>query len=320
MKIKLILLFLLFANVADCFAQSKVEKIYHLLETCDYNVVGEQMIEGYLKIYEDEFEGNEAVQDVLKSWAATGTVAMLDSLTVIYDSLFTEEDIDDMLAFYETKVGKKIIELTPKLTELSIQAGHNWAEASKPLLEEELKPIIEAEIEKYSYESLYNPDEEFKKLNPYTFSIPKKSESGFKSEKFPYTIHYNPKIWKELDCNQINAQADACFYIEGKDTFSMIIAEDAEGDLPHLKAAALVNAYSVAKEVAVKNVGMLEVNGHELLKMEIDANINDYELSYYNYYLSTDWGMIQMISFAGKEAFKKQFDNIVDINNGIVVD
>ncbi len=320
MKLKFIVLLMLLGNINYAFSQTKAEKIHKLLEACDYNAIGEQMVESYGKIYEKQLNGNQDALEAIKDWSKEGTEAMFDSLVLIYDRLFTKQDIDDMLDFYDTEVGKKIIELTPTIMDLTTQAGHNWAEANAPLLEEKLQPIIEAEKNKYSFESLYNPDEEFKKLNPYTFSTPQKAKSGFKSEQFPYTIHYDEKIWTELDCNKINGMADACFYIEGEDTFSMIIAENEEGDLPYLKAAALVNVYKVASDVVVKEVGMLEVNGQELLKMEMDASINDYELSYYNYYLSTDWGMIQVISFGGKEGFKKQFDNIVDMNNGIVVD
>ncbi|MGB0930245.1 MAG: pentapeptide repeat-containing protein [Chitinophagales bacterium] len=55
----------------------------------------------------------------------------------------------------------------------------------------------------------------------------------------------------------------------------MIIAENEEGDLPHLKAAALVNAYSVASDVVVKEVGLLEVNFAECVFEHCDFSMTN---------------------------------------------
>jgi hypothetical protein len=41
--------------------------------------------------------------------------AMSNDFPEIYDKYFEEKDIDDLITFYESPVGKKLIELTPEI-------------------------------------------------------------------------------------------------------------------------------------------------------------------------------------------------------------
>jgi len=50
----------------------------------------------------------------------------LERLVPIYDSLFTASDIDGLLAFYETPVGKRYLAAQPHLTEAVLELGRRW--------------------------------------------------------------------------------------------------------------------------------------------------------------------------------------------------
>jgi hypothetical protein len=44
----------------------------------------------------------------------------------IYDKYYTETDIDQLIEFYKSPVGKKMIEVQPQLTQESMLAGQTW--------------------------------------------------------------------------------------------------------------------------------------------------------------------------------------------------
>ncbi|MDN3593633.1 DUF2059 domain-containing protein [Zunongwangia endophytica] len=47
-------------------------------------------------------------------------------LAEIYREEFTEAEIDEILAFYDTPVGKKMVETTPKVMEKAMTVGQQW--------------------------------------------------------------------------------------------------------------------------------------------------------------------------------------------------
>jgi uncharacterized protein len=53
---------------------------------------------------------------------------LVSMIVPIYDKHFTEEDIKAMIAFYESPVGKKMIEKLPLIMQESMVAGQQWAE------------------------------------------------------------------------------------------------------------------------------------------------------------------------------------------------
>ena len=58
--------------------------------------------------------------------ADTGT--LVDLIVPIYDKYLSDEDIMGMIQFYSTPLGKKVIEVLPKLAGESQQTGRQWGE------------------------------------------------------------------------------------------------------------------------------------------------------------------------------------------------
>ena len=51
---------------------------------------------------------------------------LLNLIVPIYDRHFTHDEIRAIIAFYETPVGLKFIEMLPAITQESMQAGQEW--------------------------------------------------------------------------------------------------------------------------------------------------------------------------------------------------
>lgn len=52
---------------------------------------------------------------------------LTDALAKQYADAFTDQEMKDILAFYQSPVGKKMIALQPKLTDQSMQFAQDWA-------------------------------------------------------------------------------------------------------------------------------------------------------------------------------------------------
>ncbi len=111
----------------SAFAQSKAEKIKTVLELTTSGNVGEkvmkQIIEQFAKIYPkvdkkfwDEFSNAIKTEDLIKM------------ITPIYDKYYSEQDLDNLIAFYKTPTGKKVIESMPVIAQESMAAGQEWGQ------------------------------------------------------------------------------------------------------------------------------------------------------------------------------------------------
>lgn len=52
----------------------------------------------------------------------------------VYMEYYTHEEIKEILDFYESPIGQKVIEQTPKITEKSMTIGQTWGMGLRPLL------------------------------------------------------------------------------------------------------------------------------------------------------------------------------------------
>lgn len=67
-------------------------------------------------------------------------MASLDDIYVklakIYTEKFTEAEIDEILAFYQTPVGEKMRAITPELTRKGMEIGQQWGMELQPIMME----------------------------------------------------------------------------------------------------------------------------------------------------------------------------------------
>ena len=70
---------------------------------------------------------------------------LIDEVMHIYARHFTHDDVRGMIAFYETPLGEKTIEVMPRLMQEGMQAGQRWAAEMMPGVEERVMARLEAE-------------------------------------------------------------------------------------------------------------------------------------------------------------------------------
>ena len=83
--------------------------------------------------------------------AAEAVKELLDDGGLLYDLIpvyarhFSHQDVRDMIAFYETPLGMKTLEVMPKLMQESMQTGQQWALKVMPGVQEKVTARLKAE-------------------------------------------------------------------------------------------------------------------------------------------------------------------------------
>ena len=70
---------------------------------------------------------------------------LLKYLLPIYDKYFTNEDLENLLAFYQSDAGKKILKAMPNIMQESMVVGQEWGRSLGPVLIERLKTKFKSE-------------------------------------------------------------------------------------------------------------------------------------------------------------------------------
>lgn len=63
----------------------------------------------------------------------------------IYDKHFTEDELQQLIAFYETPLGIKTIRVMPEVTQEGMAAGQQWAQDLMPELQKRVQKRMKAE-------------------------------------------------------------------------------------------------------------------------------------------------------------------------------
>ena len=70
---------------------------------------------------------------------------LVQKLVPVYSKHFTEQEIVDLLKFYNTSTGKKMIEKTPTILEESMEIGRKWGIELAQKIEEEISVSTKSE-------------------------------------------------------------------------------------------------------------------------------------------------------------------------------
>jgi len=102
-------------------------KARHLLELTGAAKLGLQMMEGMLA----NFKGMapDVPDEFWKDFRArVKPDDLVDMLAPIYEKHLTEEDLDALIKFYESPVGRRFIEKQPLILADSMKVGEQWGE------------------------------------------------------------------------------------------------------------------------------------------------------------------------------------------------
>lgn len=137
-------------SMAEDLTPGKKDDINKLLEMTGALKLGKQMSETFVKQMSQALKSSrpdipekmykileEEVNSVIdEQMLANG--GFLEMITLIYHKYYSQEDLKGLLSFYETDLGKKVIKVTPQITQESMRAGQVWGQALVPLLQERL--------------------------------------------------------------------------------------------------------------------------------------------------------------------------------------
>lgn len=124
-KSLLILSLLVLSLTVNAQTSSKNEKIKHLLEISGTAKIGIQAMDQMISYFQNSYSdvGQKFWDDFRKEISAEG---MIELIIPIYDKYYTESDIDQLIVFYNSPVGKKMINTMPQVMQESMAAGQNW--------------------------------------------------------------------------------------------------------------------------------------------------------------------------------------------------
>jgi hypothetical protein len=63
----------------------------------------------------------------------------IDLIVPVYDKYFTNEELDALIAFYNTPVGIKTVRVMPQVTQEAMQIGQRWGQSLGPVIAERVQ-------------------------------------------------------------------------------------------------------------------------------------------------------------------------------------
>ncbi|MCL2831780.1 MAG: DUF2059 domain-containing protein [Treponema sp.] len=111
----------------SAYGQTKNEDIIKLLELMDVKSQAGQTLDLMLPSFIQLLPDVPAVYwNTLKD--KLNLDSFMDIYVPIYDKYFTQDDIKQLIEFYESPIGKKLIEQTPSIINESYAGGQAWGQ------------------------------------------------------------------------------------------------------------------------------------------------------------------------------------------------
>jgi len=154
-------------------------------------------------------------------------------------------------------------------------------------------------------------------INDKEFLKDQKSTFLVKSKKLNIGIWINPKKWaftKGTDNDAFEFQ----FQKKGDDLYAMLISEKLQIPIKTLRGVAIENAKSAAPDIKVTKEEYRNVNGIQVLMMQMSGTIQGLRFTYYGYYYSNSNGTIQLLTYTGENLFNDYLVDIESYLNGFV--
>lgn len=121
------------ANIAKQFASAISQQIFQTLKTSRPEIPDRA-----LAVMDKELMA-------LFSEKLSAPGGLMDHIIPVYDKYFTHQEIRELLAFYQTPIGKKSILVLPKVVGESMMAGQRWGQSLGPEIEKRVIPALRRE-------------------------------------------------------------------------------------------------------------------------------------------------------------------------------
>ena len=106
-------------------AKSKTDNIQTLLELTGSGKLGMQVMQNMLASFKQTYPDvpEQFWKEFMKEVNADALIKMV---IPIYEKYYTDLEIQQLIAFYQTPLGKKVILTTPQIMQESMQSGEAW--------------------------------------------------------------------------------------------------------------------------------------------------------------------------------------------------
>ncbi len=154
-------------------------------------------------------------------------------------------------------------------------------------------------------------------INNKEFIKDAKSTFLVKSKKLNIGIWMNPKSWsftKGTDNDAFEFQ----FQKKGDDLYAMLISEKIQIPIETLKGIAIENAKGAAPDIKLTKEEYRNINGIQVLMLQMSGTIQGMRFTYYGYYYSNSNGTIQLLAYTGENLFNDYQNDIELFLNGFV--
>lgn len=170
----------------------------------------------------------------------------------------------------------------------------------------------------WQYESDNVSTKQVIKANKFKFKKAKSASFLLKSSKNNTAYWIDSKKWGFKKASA-NADAEYEFQLKGKDLYGMAITEGIEISLETLADIAYTNAKSAAPDARVIRKEYRNVNGNNLIYMEIAGTIQGVKFTYLGYYFSNSQGSTQLLTYTASNLVSKYKSEIYELLNGLDV-
>lgn len=129
MKTVTIVTLLVLSLSISAFAQtsSKEQKIRQMLELTGSAKIGVQTVNTMLAMFQKQYPNvsKEFWNEMSRKVKAE---EIINLVTPIYAKYYTEEDLDQIILFYNSPAGKKVTATLPQITQETMEVGKAWGE------------------------------------------------------------------------------------------------------------------------------------------------------------------------------------------------
>lgn len=140
-------------NGAIAGPAEKREKIIQLMKSMDIMAVADAIMPAFSNLIVQSMQSQGAEVTPGMSELITKSVSkvlranqdgFMEELIKVYDQAYTEPEVNDIVAFYQSPTGKKTIRLMPELMQRGQVIGMQWGQSLAPQIEAEIKAAIQA--------------------------------------------------------------------------------------------------------------------------------------------------------------------------------
>jgi len=155
-------------------------------------------------------------------------------------------------------------------------------------------------------------------INEKEYEKDKKSTFLVKSKKTNMGVYINPKIWS-FSKGENNPDAEYEFKLKNKELYGMMITEKTPIEIEALTDIAYQNAKAALSQLKRNQIEYRNLNGFDVIFMQMEGIISGINVVYYGYYFSNDTGSVQLITYTSNLLYEEYKEEMEKLINGLVL-